>query len=149
MARPKTIPHKLRSDVIAKSAEGWNAEKIATWLKTDHDINITMRAVQQYLKEIKDERNEIAQRAMAEDVAKSVTYDLSILGDKIFKFNAEVDRLLSEGKSIEAKSVGEILFKFLDRRMKLSGIDNPEKTNNTQLQSKDELLEGLLSKFKK
>ena len=145
MARLSKIPPKLRDEVATKSAEGWSCAKIKNWLLEEHQTSISAKQIQELLNKIGKERSEASKAAYAQAAHESANQDIDILKDKISKFNKRVDQALASNNLDDIKISGDLLLKFMDRRIKLSGIDKEDNSNN----DKETLLENILDKLGK
>lgn len=126
MARLSKIPPKLHDEIKNKSAEGLDAGKIKQWLETDHNIKTGLTAIQTFLRSVKEERKEVSKQVVAAKIAETVVQDLDILGDKIKKLNIKFDKAIDKDDTMGAKIYGDLLFKFLGVKLKLSGADEQE-----------------------
>jgi len=136
----KKIPTGLHDAIQEQSARGLGCAEIVIWLDEHHSIKSSTPSVSRLLKILKNERKEIAQRIYADAVSKSANNDLDILNDVIVKCKARFDILIESGADFKAKGIGEVLFKYLSKRMDISGLN--EKDNNDDL-VKEELLKKL------
>jgi hypothetical protein len=140
MARLKNIPPNLYDAIAEQSAKGQAAREIVIWLKNTHNITSSVPSICRLLKETKEERQQIAQRAYANAVAKSANQDLEILGDVITKCKQRFDILVESHEDFKAKGIAEVMFKYIAKRMDLSGIN--DKSSDDQL-LKEELLKKI------
>jgi hypothetical protein len=142
----RKIPESLNDEIIKKAGEGLSANKICVWLKDEHKLIVSIPTLSRLLKETKEERKEIAQRAYADAVADSANQDIKILGSMIDKFYKKVEKLFKDDQLVLATKMSETLLKYLSRRMDLSGINAKDKPNDELLT--EELLKKI-EEFKK
>ncbi len=142
MARKTGIPETLYEEVILKSAQGESGQKIANWLKATHNIQISTSSITRLLKSKKQERQQIAQAAYAEAVAKSANQDLKILDDVTNRLYVKVMKALDNDDDTKAKHLADTLHKYLATRMELSGINQPD-----SIQPEEDVLQGLLDRI--
>ncbi len=143
MSRLQGIPPKLHEIVLEKTAEGWGAGKISNLLLKEHETKVSIKCVTNLIKRITEERKETAKAAYAKSVSESANQDVSILGDKINKLDIILDEVLIEKDALKIDKIGNILLKFIDRRMKMSGIDKEDNGDDNLI------LQSLLDKLGK
>lgn len=141
MARPSKIPLKLHGEIQRLSVEGLNSLKIKEWLKKEHNIVAGRTAIQTLTRQATEEHKNAAKKAYAEAVAETAVQDVDILGDKIKKLNDRVDKALKDDDLNALKVTGDLLFKFLDRKLKLAGVDKDDTSLDDQML--DELMDKL------
>lgn len=142
MARLSKIPDRLHDEIKKKSAEGLSAGKIKEWLEKEHNIKAGLTGISAFLKSVKEERKEVAKQVFAAKAAETALQDIDILGNKVLMFDQKVNEAIKDGNSGDAKIYGDLLFKFLDRKMKLSGIDDNHSED-------DKILDSLMDKLGK
>lgn len=143
MSRLAKIPPNLMDALMTKQGEGLSVAKIQSWLLSDHNIKISDQQIRATMKKVAEERKEQAKAAYAKAVAESANQDIFILADKIDKFNKRVDVALKKEDDLTAIKIADTMLKFIDRRMKLSGVDQEDTFDS------DNILENLLEKLGK
>lgn len=143
MARKSNIPLKLHGEIQRLNAEGLTSTKIKLWLKSEHNISAGLTAIQTLLRQATEEHKDAAKKAYAEAVATTAIQDVDILGDKIDKLNKKLDKALEGDDLIAIRTHGDLLFKFLDRKLKLAGLDNGSGSMD------DQMLDDLMDKLGK
>jgi len=141
MARLIKIPPKLNPEILKKVGEGLSAQKIAEWLKKEHDIKTSSSSVSRLLLEWKEERKQIAQRAYADAVANHAFQDLDIISDLILKLKDRVDVCFKDNELLVGNKLADTLLKYLSKRMDLSGMNVKEAPDDERL--KEELLKKI------
>ena len=141
MARLSKIPDHLTDEILKKAQDKLSSKKIKEWLKKEHNLSVGETAIQTLIKRETEEKNAVAKQAYATAVAETAQQDVDILGDKIRKLNQKVDLALSSDDPEKTKVYGDLLFKFLDRKLKLVGAD--EKAGSLDDQTLDSMLEKL------
>jgi len=111
MARLKNIPPNLYDSIADESAKGKSCREIVEWLQQEHKIKSPVPSISRLLREVKDERQEIAKRAYANAVAKSANQDIFILGDVISKCKQRFDALIETKDDFKAKSIADVMIK--------------------------------------
>jgi hypothetical protein len=144
MARPSKIAPKLHDEIKKKSAEGLDAGKIRQWLEKDHGVKVGLTAIQTFLRTVKEERKDVAKQVFAAAVAETAVQDIEILGSKVVLLNKKFDEAIDKGNTLDAKIYGDLLFKFLSTKLKLSGAEEQEDE-----QIKQKIKESLFSKLGK
>ena len=146
MARLGKIPDNLHDEIQKLAGEGYSADKVKVWLKKEHNIDASHSTVSRLLRDMKEERQEIAQRAYADAVANSANQDILILGEMIVKLNQKVTKAFNAEQLVIGTKMAETLLKYLSRRMDLSGLNIKDKPDDQLL--KEELLKKI-EEFKK
>ncbi len=141
MANKSKIPLKLHSEIQRLNAEGMTSKPIKDWLKKEHNIDAGLTAIQTLLRQKTEEHKDAAKKAYAEAVAETAIQDVDILGDKIKQLNLRVDKALKDDDLNALKVTGDLLFKFLDRKLKLAGVDKDDSSLDDQML--DDLFEKL------
>ena len=141
MARKSNIPIKLHGEIQRLNTEGLSSSKIKVWLKTEHNISAGLTAIQSLLRQMTEEHKDATKKAYAEAVAETAVQDVEILGDKINKLNQRVDKALKDDDLNALKITGDLLFKFLDRKMKL--VDTGKDSSSIDDQMLDDLIDKL------
>lgn len=142
MARKTAIPENLYEEILAMSANGQSCQKICEWAKVTHGISCSISSVSRLLKIKKAERQQVAQAAYAEAVAKSANQDLKIIDDIANKFYTRIMKAMDEDDIATARQLADSLHKYLATRIELSGINRPDSNA-----SQDDVLQGLLDKL--
>ena len=142
MARLSKIPPTLLDDMMAKRANGESDAKIHAWLKAVHGIQCGVSSVNKALNKVSKERAEIARSVYKNAVANSADQDIRIIDEMIQNLNKEFVKAMKEGDRQGMKHMSDALHKFLQTRMDLSGINQPESA-----QAEDQTLQLLLDRI--
>jgi len=144
LARLRKLNDALRDEVANKSAEGISSTAIAAWLLDVHDIKISRTQVSNYLREVKAERKEIAQRLYAASAAENANEDLHIIGEIINKFHGKVVKSLKADELLVANKLADTLLKYISKRIDLSGLNMDDDAKVKQVNDiRDEWLKRL------
>lgn len=149
MSRPSQIPNTLIIPIIDRleSGEASNSEEISVWLREQHNIEATGRAVtskiQQYREIARNARKEAIQQA-----AFRSSFDcLDIIDNSIVLLTREAVKLLESADTkdkLAGKQLSEAALKYIEKKMSLSGVDGPNKESE---ESTVELMQDLLKKL--
>jgi hypothetical protein len=82
MPAPPKIPPKLHDAIMAQVAEGKTSEQVCAWLKEEHGVSVSDRAVRDLIKRKASHRSELIDAATKEHLGKSLPSDLAAL-DKV------------------------------------------------------------------
>lgn len=134
------IPTNLHDAVIDESGKGLSSAEIRDWLLKTHNIKTSTPAVCRLLNKLKIERKEIAQRVYADAVSKSANNDIFIIGDVIKKCKKRFDILIDNEEDFKAKTMAEVMFKYISKRMDLAGLNEKTDDDNS---IKEELLKKI------
>lgn len=94
------IPPDLEGEILARYGRGEGGEAIAAWLLSAHAIQVSDRAVRNFLEKKRKEREPIARAAIAEVVVRTVTNDLAALEELAAKAREmQLFAMLGEKKS--------------------------------------------------
>lgn len=141
MARKSKIPLKLHSEIKKMNSDGLTSTKIKVWLKETHNISAGLTAIQTLLRQATQEYKAAYQTAFAKAVADSAAQDIEIIHDKIVKLNLKMDAAIQSDDLSAVRVYGDLLSKFQDRRMKLSGLDKDGGSLD------DQMLDDLMAKL--
>jgi hypothetical protein len=72
----RAIPPRLEPEILAKSGDGWSAQRISEWLLTEQKVSASRPAVQRFLAKVAKDRAPIAQAITREKLASTITKDL-------------------------------------------------------------------------
>jgi hypothetical protein len=118
------IPPALEGEILARYGAGEGGESIAAWLLSAHGIQVSDRAVRNFLEKKRKEREPIARAVIVEAVTKTVTRDLDALESMILRAQTiGMNPLLHPGTALDAIKV-ELAIRTT--RLKFSGGDEPD-----------------------
>jgi hypothetical protein len=146
MARPPIIPENLLPIIMEKVNNGANAETISAWLRLEHDLDASVRVVNDRIQALRRVEHEAKKAAIADAAAKSALDCVSMLDNRILQLNDIASVLLNDNDidtKLAGKQMAETLLKYIDKKMNLTGMD---KVDNIET---DDIVEGLLSKLGK
>jgi len=122
------IPPELEGEILARYGKGDGGEAIAAWLLSAHGIQVSDRAVRNFLEKKRKEREPIARAVIVEAVTKTVTSDLEAL-EVLISESREIQRMamLVEKKSPTlALEAIRTQLAIRQTRLKFSGGDEPD-----------------------
>lgn len=141
MARLSKIPPALIDQMMVKRANGESDSKIHTWVAAQ-GIQCSLSSVQRALSKVSSERAEIARSVYKNAVANSADQDIKIIDEMIQNLNKEFIKAMKDGDRQGMKHMSDALHKFLQTRMDLSGINQPE-----SVQVQDQTLQLMLDRI--
>ncbi len=142
MARLSKIPTTLLDEMMGMRAQGLSDAKIHAWLTATHHIQCGVSSVKRSLNKVSRERAEIAKSVYRDAVANSADQDIRIIDEMIQNLNKEFRKAMAEGDRQGMKHMSDALHKFLQTRMDLSGINQPE-----SVQAQDQTMQLLLDRI--
>lgn len=112
------IPANLRGPIGEKLAEGLTQQQIVAWLKAEHGVETTQPSVSRYVRDILEERRDIAQAVVREKLAGSLTTDLERIESMLEQAEKRMAEATSDGDFARLVTASRGL---LDLKTKLSG----------------------------
>lgn len=146
MATRKISP-ELEKELLKRSAEGHTTRALSAWVLAEKGIKISHQAIGNLLRQTRRERSEVTKAVVREQLTKTVTADVDVLGetqDELRRVKAlllaralrdlEAERVIvSEGETKEAsvesveqfRKVCDTLTKVTNTKMHFAGADEP------------------------
>lgn len=112
------IPPALRGPIGEKLAEGLTQQQIVAWLKAEHGVETTQPSVSRYVRDILEERRDIAQAVVREKLSGSLTSDLDRIEWMLDEAKRRMNKDASDGDFARLVTASKGL---LDLKTKLSG----------------------------
>lgn len=90
------VDRVLEKELIAKSAKGWSARRISTWLRTERGITVSAQALNARFRQTRLERGEVAKAVTREILVPQLTDDLGVLSAEKDRAVRLVERLWAQ-----------------------------------------------------